>query len=61
MKWTLFVSTGSKLQKVFSFCNTNYPRTDENGWYQCFTEEGDDVLVQKRFVALMCPCDEEGE
>ncbi len=66
MKWWLCISTATDDLKVYTYVkttygNAGYPRTDENGWYHAFSERGEPILVQKRFVAFMYVEKEAGE
>ena len=63
MKWTLFVCDGADKYQLDAYTQSDdprrYPLTDENGWYRAETSDGKPMLVQKRFVVLMEPAEEE--
>lgn len=65
MKWRLCVSDGRAGYNLNAWTEgDNYhfgPHADSYGWIEAKMDDGTPVLVNKRYVVLMYPDDEEGE
>lgn len=59
MKWRLGISDGRAGYNLNAYTKDSYPRADCNGWIKAEMDGGTPVLVNKRFVVIMFPDDEE--
>lgn len=62
MKWNLCVSDGREGYNLNAWTKGDcYPRADCNGWIEAKMDDGTPALVNKRYVVLMYPDDEEDD
>lgn len=62
MRWKLCVTDG--IQGYALYVRTkgdDYPRVDCNGWIAAKMDDGTPCMVNKEYVVVMYPDDEEGE